>query len=163
MDTLATAILQLAETLDSAPRPCFVNANDPPVFYNLVNPASFLWRDLLRKLRSAPGIPSFAEVSPALWLAKLRASMVLGQEERNPAVKLLAFYEQQYESGLKHGGARPRRGSEVDRAAGKPSAVVFDTTASQRDCPVLRNPPKMLEGGYIDKFLERWMESWQIK
>ncbi len=163
MDTLATAILQLAETLDSAPRPCLVNAIEPPVFYNMVNPASFLWKDLLRKLRSVRGIPPFAEVSPALWLAKLRTSMVLGQEERNPAVKLLAYYEQQYESDWKCGGGRARRGSDLDRAAGKPSAVVFDTTASQRDCPVLRNPPKMLEGAYVDKFLERWMERWLIK
>ncbi len=145
MDTLATAILQLAETLDSAPRPRLVNAVDPPVFYNMVNPASFLWKDLLRKLRSVCGIPPFAEVSPALWLAKLRASMALGQEEQNPAVKLLGYYEQQYQGDW------------------KPSAVLFNTTASQRDCPVLRNPPKMLEGGYVDKFLEHWMERWQIK
>ncbi|KAH6650756.1 putative NRPS-like enzyme, partial [Chaetomium tenue] len=155
VDTLATAILQLADKLDSAPRPCDLDASNPPIFYNLVNPASFAWADLLRALHSIPSIPPFVEVSSALWLAKLRASAALGQEERNPAVKLLDYYEQQY------GGREVVNSVDgVRDAAGQKSAVVFDTTAAQRDCPVLRNPPMILEDGYVKKFLKRWLMSW---
>ncbi|KAK3300370.1 putative NRPS-like enzyme [Chaetomium fimeti] len=158
VDTLATAIVQLADKLDSAPRPCHLDPVNPPIFYNMVNPASFGWSDLLRVLRSAPGIPPFAEVSPALWLAKLRASAALGQEERNPAVKLLDYYEEQYGAEEVH----VANGVGGVRAASRKSAVVFDTTAAQRDCPVLRNPPKVLEDGYIEKFLKHWLENWKV-
>jgi hypothetical protein len=160
VDTLATAILQLADKLDSAPRPYHLDASNPPIFYNLVNPASFAWSDLLRALRSVPGIPPFAEVSPALWLAKLRASAALGQEERNPAVKLLDYYEQQYGGGETADEEKANGVNRARAATGRRSAVVFDTTAAQRECPVLRNPPRILEDGYVEKFLKRWLMSW---
>ncbi len=84
--------------------------------------------------------------------------MALGQEERNPAVRLIGYYEQLYLRDSDLGGQQK---SITDLQAGcGTGGIVFDTTAAQRDCPVLRTPPRMLEEGYIGKFLDCWMRQW---
>ena len=40
------------------------------------------------------------------------------------------------------------------------SGVTFDTKAVQRDSMVLRQPPRIIEDGYVQKFLANWLEKW---
>lgn len=79
-------------------------------------------------------------------------------------MKLVDYYEQQYGDGetADEGKANGVGGARADAAASRKPAVVFDTTAAQRDCPVLRNPPRILEDGYVEKFLKRWLMSWGV-
>lgn len=107
--------------------------------YNMVNPLRFSWTDLLKELRDA-GL-EFEEVPATIWLSRLRHSAEMGDEERNPAVKLLDYFEQHF----------------MNHSRG----IIFDTTAIQRDCDVLRASPRMIEDGYVRKFLTRWLQSWR--
>ena len=38
--------------------------------------------------------------------------------------------------------------------------IVFDTAAVLRDSIVLRHPPDIIEDGYVQKFMARWLERW---
>ena len=38
--------------------------------------------------------------------------------------------------------------------------VTFDTAAVLRDSTVLRQPPNIIEDGYVQKFMSKWMERW---
>ena len=38
--------------------------------------------------------------------------------------------------------------------------VTFDTAAVLRDCTVLRQPPNIIEDGYMQKFMSKWIERW---
>lgn len=77
-------------------------------------------------------------------------------------MKLVDYYEQQYGDGETADEEKANGVGGARAAASRKLAVVFDTTAAQRDCPVLRNPPRILEDGYVDKFLKRWLISWGV-
>jgi len=77
----------------------------------------------------------------AEWLAKLKKSASLGQEERNPAVKLIDWFEETYGTGRK--------------------GMDFQTGRARGDARVLREPPKMIEDGYVRRFLQVWMKKWE--
>ena len=178
VDTLATAILELCQAVENEPSPREVDAVDPPVFYNMVNPHEFAWEDILQELKEA-GL-DFGAVPTSDWLAMLRKSAGSGDVEKNPAVKLLDFYEREhgFERSQNTGGApnglsngintgrvngRPvsiRRKS-VTSVQERPRGLRFDTSMAQRDCAVLRAPPKLLEDGYIKKFVAAWLSKWR--
>ncbi|RAL67420.1 hypothetical protein DID88_008175 [Monilinia fructigena] len=102
VDTLVTAILEVDEKLKAGPRPCAIDSINPPIVYNMVNPATFTWEALLGELSTA-GL-DFKAISFGDWLQKLRESAASGQEEENPAVKLLDHFEQRYlQSNNGHG------------------------------------------------------------
>ncbi|KAI1773294.1 acetyl-CoA synthetase-like protein [Hypoxylon cercidicola] len=139
VDTLATSLLELDQTLRAAPRPCAIDPITPPVFYNMVNPALFRWEDLLVSLKEA-GL-DFEAVPFEQWLQMLRDDDARGNEKQNPAVKLVGYFEQRY------GG-------------GSAGSIVFDTKVIQRDSAVMRKPPQILKDGYVKKFLDRWQRRW---
>ncbi|KAK2607921.1 hypothetical protein N8I77_006562 [Diaporthe amygdali] len=145
VDKLATAILQIAERLSSSSSSKLsgVAQQSQAIVYNMVNPHKFAWTDLLRELKSA-GL-EFNEVSPTEWIAKLRQSAESSDEERTPAVKLIDYFEEHF--GRLGEGPNPK-------------GIEFDASAVQRDSEVLKDPPRMIEDGYIRKFLSQWMVQW---
>ena len=156
VDTCASTILDLANlspkphpsslpstsTLDSHPTVPF----DPHPVYNLLNPYTFSWsHSLLPALRSA-GL-DFQSVTPSEWLKLLRESNQ--DAERNPTVKLTSFYARKFDGGEKAEG-REGGGKEI----------TFDTTRTREDSMTLRNAPRLVEEGYIEKFVAIWLKKW---
>ena len=250
VDTLATAILEVSRTVQSAPKPCAIDSTNPPVVYNMCNPHLFSWDQLLEKVRKA-GL-EFETVPYGDWMQRLRKSASNGDEEQNPAVKLLDHFELRYsmsnststskeDTGVNDGkvnGAGPKESSingaaingfkvngtgpsdskvngvkpqnssingtspddsnkvngtaiiaplkltddanhnakrtngtthsdtaSLDGASSDPGppeylGVTFDTAAARRDSTVLRRPPDIIEDGYVEKFMSRWLERW---
>lgn len=183
VDMLATAILELDGTLRSAPRPGTINTTVPPVIYNMVNPHQFSWDELLEELKA--GGLDFATIPYGDWMERLRESASTGDEERNPAVKILDHFEQRYllnkhtsyngvngssvngtgvnGSGVNkvlvlNGGANGVNGT---KSHDPPvSGITFDTKAMLRDSQVLRQPPNIIKDGYVRKFLSFWLPRW---
>lgn len=233
VDTLATAILEVSRTVQSAPKPCAIDSTNPPVVYNMCNPHLFSWDQLLEKVREA-GL-EFETVPYGDWMQLLRSSASNGDEEQNPAVKLLDHFELRYsmsnstsveDTGVNDGkvnGASPKESSinsaainnskvngtspndskvngvnpkdssingtaiaplkltDADYNANKTNGtthsditslngasdpgpeslgVTFDTAAVLRDSMVLRQPPNIIEDGYVQKFMSKWLERW---
>ncbi|KAK1142845.1 putative NRPS-like protein biosynthetic cluster [Aspergillus melleus] len=136
VDILGTAILEIAHTCAQGPVPAKFNKIDPPVFYNLVNPHEFAWLDLLSRLRTA-GL-EFTTVPFALWLDGLRGSAAKGEEEQNPAVKLVEYYEQTYTQEGKNRGAK------------------FEVDMARRDSEKMRKTIDVVGMGLVEKFSGVW-------
>lgn len=98
VDTLATAILEVSRTVQSAPNPCAIDSMNPPVIYNMCNPQRFSWDQLLEEVRKA-GV-EFETVPYGDWMHLLRDSASNGEEEQNPAVKLLDHFELRYSMSM---------------------------------------------------------------
>jgi thioester reductase-like protein len=150
VDTLATAMLELDETLKASPRPYNQAGGDVQnrIIYNMVNPRIFEWKQMLEELHAA-GL-KFDILGFHDWLAKLQQAAAKNdkeEEKRNPAVKLLHHLEERYVKDASGDGAN----------AGH---TFFDTKAIQRDSNVLRSPPDIIRGGYVRKFLESWLKRW---
>ncbi|KAM0140952.1 hypothetical protein ACHAO1_002078 [Botrytis cinerea] len=180
VDTLATAILEIDEKLKSLPRPCAIDSTNPPIVYNMVNPATFTWESLLGELSTA-GL-DFKAIPFGDWLQKLRESAANGQEEQNPAVKLLDHFEQRYlQSNNGHGysgaeatasssgassprssisGATPPSSKGTSISDYEIVGVTFDTKAILRDSKVLQSPPDIIQDGYVKQFLSQWLKKW---
>ncbi|KAF3404524.1 Iterative polyketide synthase afoE [Talaromyces pinophilus] len=183
VDMLATAILELDRTLRAAPRPGAINSTVPPVIYNMVNPHLFSWAELLEELRAA-GL-EFETIPYGEWMERLRESASTGNEERNPAVKILDHFEQRYvlSDHASHNGVNGSgvNGSGINRSGGNQvlvlnggvngvngtkahdspvSGIIFDTKAMLRDSQVLRQPPNIIKDGYVRKFLSFWLPRW---
>ncbi|KAI2635716.1 acetyl-CoA synthetase-like protein [Hypomontagnella submonticulosa] len=146
VDCLATAILELAETREQSPLPVAQDSNNPPVFYNIVNPRGVPWDDVLRELKVA-GL-NFNTVPFEEWLRELRKSAARGQEKINPAVKLIEYFEEHYASNLSS-----QNGYEG-------SGVTFVTQAAERDSAMMRSLPTPVEGNAIQKYVARWLPRW---
>lgn len=116
VDTLATAFLEIDDTLRSSPRPHVIDPANPPVFYNLVNPDTFSWEKLLQALKEA-GL-DFEAVSFADWLQLLRDDAARGNEKHNPAVKLLDYFEDRYKSNLSDAVDKPDLSNGVYKSNG---------------------------------------------
>ncbi|KAH8428587.1 uncharacterized protein LDX57_006283 [Aspergillus melleus] len=136
VDILGTAILEIAHTCAQGPVPAGLDKVDPPIFYNLVNPHEFAWLDLLSRLRTA-GL-EFTTVPFAQWLDGLRDSSARGEEEQNPAVKLVEYYEQTYTQGGKSRGAK------------------FEVDVARRDSEKMRKTIDVVGMGLVEKFLGVW-------
>lgn len=74
----------------------------------------------------------------------LRESAAQGDEMRNPAVKLIEYFEKNYGVGEGFEGRD----------------LTFDTTAAQRDSAALRSAPNMIDAGYVRMFLASWLQRW---
>ncbi|PQE05301.1 NRPS-like enzyme protein [Rutstroemia sp. NJR-2017a BVV2] len=72
VDTLATAILEVDQTVKAGPRPNAIDMVNPPVIYNMVNPDVFSWAELLHELDAA-GL-DFKAMPFGDWLQRLRES-----------------------------------------------------------------------------------------
>ncbi|CAF9919359.1 MAG: hypothetical protein ALECFALPRED_001136 [Alectoria fallacina] len=139
VDTLATVILDLAGLSTGAiPAP----DSDTDLVYNLENPHTFSWTSSLLPELQRSGL-EFSTVPTTEWLQKLRDyEKGGGNPERNPAVKLIGHFESIY-------------GKE------KIGDVKFATDTAQKHSQALKEAPRLIEEGYIEKFVKAWVEKWQ--
>ncbi|KAL8765542.1 MAG: hypothetical protein Q9209_007413 [Squamulea sp. 1 TL-2023] len=142
VDTLATVILQLADTLATSDGPLGHNTGALSGFYNLVNPYTFSWDDLLIELRAC-GL-EFNSKPFAEWLSLLKESASNGEEENNPAVRLVDYFEKNY-------------GDDAELVG---EGVRFETTAAREDSQALREAPDVVGSGLVKRFVEQWMKRW---
>jgi hypothetical protein len=136
-------MVELTVTLEQAPSPVSLDSINPPIFYNMVNPAVFSWQDVLAELKKTS--LDFEVVTFGEWLQKLQKSAARGDEMRNPAVKLVDYYKHHYQS----------KGNDAKEGVG-----MFQTRAVVRDTRVMQSPPDLIMGGHIRKFVARWMQRW---
>lgn len=142
VDTLATVILELSDALAGLSRAHSDNSTDDSGVYNLVNPHIFSWEDLLSELHAC-GL-EFTSKPFRDWLQLLRKSAAQEDEMRNPAIKLLEYFENNHKA--------------EESLAGE--GVTFVTTAAQRYSSALKSAPKVVETGPVRKFLTRWLYRW---
>jgi len=100
-----------------------------------------------------------------VWLAALRKYSEevehagTGESDRavrrNPAVKLLEYFEGMY--GI---GARNGEGKDRDKERGD---VVFSTEVAEQESRALREAPDVLEAGLLGKFVEVWVRKWDVE
>ena len=139
VDTLAAIILELAGiSTDATP----VSDCDVDLVYNLENPHTFPWTDSLLPELQRSGL-EFSTVPVAEWLQKLRDYEKNGGDpERNPAVKLIDHFECTY-------------GKE------KTGDIQFRIKTAEKHSATLRDSPRLLEEGYIRKFVKVWLDKWE--
>lgn len=112
--------------------------------YNLCNPREFDWSSLLASLKLS-GF-QFDTVPFETWLQMLRESEARGEEQANPAVKLIDHYEAMYggKSVLAHHG--PKK---------------FCTGKAERDSLTLRNGRlRIVEDGILNCYARDWLTRW---
>ena len=142
VNTLASTILDLI-TITNPHTPTPTTAP----LYNLLNPHTFTWPALLTSLR-ASGLP-FHPVPFPDWLSLLQKSAAADEADdrnNNPAVKLLPYFETNYQRAENLGGGG--------------AGIRFATGLAERDSLALREAPRCVEAGLVGKFLGRWMEKW---
>lgn len=139
VDTLATTILDLAGiTTGAIP----VSDSDTDLVYNLENPHTFSWTSSLLPELQRVGL-NFSMVPVAEWLQKLRDYEKTGGDPgRNPAVKLIGHFEAMY--------------GEV-----KTRDVTFEIKTAEKYSPALRDSPRLIEDGYVGKFVKAWLVKWE--
>jgi hypothetical protein len=77
------------------------------------------------------------------WIAMLRESEARGEENVNPAVKLIGHYEAMY-----------GKGSSL-------SSKIFHTDRAERDSETLRNGRlRILEDGILNCYARDWLSRW---
>jgi len=124
---------------------------DPNLAYHVLNPQTFHWtKDLLPALRRT-NLPPFKTVDQIEWLDKLKNSDP--DPVKNPTAKLYDFYAGKY------GAARdidvaPDIGEEDTRG------LLFETQKTIADCPLLGKAPDLVQEGYIDRFVDTWLQKW---
>ncbi|KAJ5826436.1 hypothetical protein N7474_003574 [Penicillium riverlandense] len=153
VDTLALTIVELANacaapTCDYGTNMASNSATVAYVddsIYNVSNPREFSWASLLSSLRCA-GF-RFDTVSFEEWLAMLRESETRGEENVNPAVKLIGHY------AAMHGERRSQR----------LCPKRFITEKAERDSVTLRNGRlKIIEDGILNCYARDWLERWVV-
>ena len=139
VDTLATVILELAGISTGA---IPTSDSNTDLVYNLENPHTFSWTSSLLPELQRSGL-AFTTVPVAEWLQKLRNYEKNGGDlERNPAVKLIDHFEAMYSNE-------------------KTRDVIFEIKTAEKHSPALRNSPRLVENGYIKKFVKLWLEKWE--
>lgn len=136
VDTLATAIVEVGRTVQSAPKPCSFDSTNPPVIYNMCNPHRFTWDQLLEEVRKA-GV-EFETVPYGDWMQLLRDSASNGEEEQNPAVKLLDHFELRYSMSMDKSTSDSASsgtngvndgGNKINGASNKEESRIYDDAA----------------------------------
>ena len=141
VDTVASTILDLVGITTSRPPASDFDTN---LVYNLVNSNTFSWTDDLLPELQRSGL-SFSIVPVNEWLQKLRDYQHNGGDpERNPAVKLLDHFERTY-SGTDN----------------KAREITFETKTAMNHSKALREAPRIIEDGYVQKFVKVWLEKWE--
>ena len=141
VDTLAATILDLAG-ISTGEIP--VSGSDTDLVYNIVNAHTFSWTKVLLPELHRSGL-DFSTVPVAEWLQKLRDYEKSGGDTgRNPAVKLIDHFESMY----------------GNRKAGE---VIFETKTAQKHSAALRETPRLIEEGYIRRFVKAWLAKWEAE
>lgn len=138
VDTLATTILDLAG-ISTGTIP--VSDSDTDLVYNLENPHTFSWTGSLLPELQRSGL-EFSTVPVPQWLQKLKEyEKNGGGPGRNPAVKLINHFESMY-------------------GKGKTGDVGFEIKTAEKHSSALRETSRLIEDGYIRKFVKVWSEKW---
>ena len=147
VDTLANSICELSGLSGNSQATEEKLDPENDFIYNIENPSTFRWtEDLLPELARL-GL-QFETIPPLAWLEKLR--LYNGDVEANPAVKLLGHFEKIYaKSGI------------VQSQGENKACVKFDLTKVQRESESLRTAPKIIQDGYMEKFVEAWTDKWK--
>ena len=141
VDTLAATTLDLAG-ISSGGVP--VSDSDRDIVYNLENPHTFSWTDSLLPELHRSGL-DFSIVPVAEWLQKLRNYENSGGDaRRNPAVKLIDHFESMFGNG-------------------KTGDIRFETKTAQKHSAALRETPRLVEEGYIRRFVKVWLAKWEAE
>lgn len=141
VDTLAATILDLAG-ISTGEIP--VSGFDTDLVYNIENPCTFSWTKVLLPELHRSGL-DFSTVPVAEWLQKLRDYEKSGGDTgRNPAVKLIDHFESMY-------GNR------------KTGEVRFETKTAQKHSAAFRATPRLIEEGYIRRFVKAWLAKWEAE
>lgn len=141
VDTLASTILELSG-ITTAQSPASDDFSD--LVYNLENPHTFSWTDDLLPELARSGL-EFETVSVFDWLQRLRQyERDGGNPESNPAVKLLGHFERMY-------GTKEQSVEELK----------FDISTAEKHSRSLREAPRLVQDGYVRKFVARWLEKWE--
>lgn len=139
VDTLATTILDLTGISTGA---IPISNSDTGLVYNLENPRTFSWTSSLLPELQRSGL-EFSTIPVAEWLKRLRDYEKNGGDpERNPAVKLIDHFESRY--------GKEKRGD-----------VRFKIGTAEKHSFALRKAPRLVEEGYIKKFVKAWLEKWE--
>lgn len=139
VDTLANTILDLAGVCTGAVP---VSDSETNLVYNLENPHTFSWTNSLLPELQRVGL-EFSTVTVAEWLQKLRDyEKNRGDPGLNPAVKLIDHFESIY-------GKRAVRN------------IDFEIKTAEKHSSTFRKIPKIIEDGYVQKFVKTWLEKWE--
>ncbi|KAL4807941.1 putative NRPS-like enzyme [Aspergillus unguis] len=109
--------------------------------YNLVNPNTFTWSALLETLRGS-GF-EFETVPFEVWLQRLKESERRGEEDTNPAIKLVAHYAETY-------------------GADAPVAKTFTTEKAENDSGTLKSGKglDLVRDGVLERYALDWKKRW---
>lgn len=119
--------------------------DDADLVYHLVNPKTFSFRnDLIPTLKNSK-LPDFDIVAPAEWLQRLARSEP--DVSKNPSLKLIDFWKGKYGQAATDND---------DEAAG----LIFETTRTVDDCPLLGTIEDPVSQGLIESYVETWMGKW---
>ncbi|OQD97777.1 hypothetical protein PENSOL_c011G09110 [Penicillium solitum] len=136
VDYLAETIAELSLTTNQMH---FADDSNLPLVYNIVNPTEFHWtRDMLPAMKEA-GV-EFTLIPPSEWVKRLEKGDT--DPSKNPAIKLLSFFQYRYGGNTTHEYRQPR----------------FETTQTQRDSPSLGKIPNIISAGLMNKFIAVWDE-----
>ncbi|KAL6717390.1 hypothetical protein ACLMJK_005305 [Lecanora helva] len=144
VDTLARIILDLTGlTVNAHPLPLSADQN-PDLVYNISNPNLFSWTSDLLPALATSGLP-FTTVPVQEWLQKLHEYDENGDDpEKNPAIKLIGHFERMFANSKEDG----EQGSK------------FELKTAMEHSQALREAPKLIEEGYVEKFLKAWLAKW---
>ncbi|KAJ5668681.1 hypothetical protein N7462_009751 [Penicillium macrosclerotiorum] len=149
VDTLASVVVEIGRAVGAEHRGSgkgdtasgTAGAESDDSVYNVCNTRSFSWAALLEKLGGS-GF-QFEQVPFEIWLEKLRASEARGEEDVNPAVKLIGHYEAMY-------GEKSKIGHKT-----------FVTERAERDSVTLRNGRlRIIEDGILSCYVRDWLNRW---
>ncbi|KXG51279.1 Male sterility, NAD-binding [Penicillium griseofulvum] len=136
VDYLTETIAELSLTTNQMH---FADDSKLPLVYNIVNPTEFHWtRDMLPAMKEA-GV-GFTPIPPSEWVKRLEKGDT--DPSKNPAIKLLSFFQYRYGGNTTHEYRQPR----------------FETTQTQRDSPSLGKIPNIISTGLMNKFIAVWEE-----
>ncbi|KAJ5593482.1 hypothetical protein N7537_010386 [Penicillium hordei] len=151
VDKLASVVLELAESCSAPDRDIGPNRASGPSgvayvddsIYNVYNPRVFPWSELLATLKRS-GF-QFQTLPFVDWLQLLRESEARGEENVNPAVKLIDHFEEMYgdESLTRQKWTRE-----------------FATAKAERDSVTLRNGLSIVENRILDRYTRDWLMRW---
>lgn len=117
--------------------------------YNITNPQAFTWTELLSALqtrtqRGKSGF-TFIPIPFKTWLQLLRESEEGGEENINPAVKLIDHYHAMYSGN------------------NNTHTYKFRTDRAERDSETLRSGGELgiIRDGVLGRYVEDWLVRWQ--
>ena len=154
VNTLASVILEIAWACsvpgrdygaDCAYDSSTVTLMDDSI-YNVCNPCEFSWPALLNSLQQSGY--HFEIVPFEEWMNLLRGSEARGEEQTNPAIKLIHHYELLYGANVSSGRLCRKR---------------FLTGQAERDSRTLRDGcVNLVEDGILRRYAQAWLARWAV-